>query len=686
MSASELKDLLFFEDADTLAFIDPPSYKPMWSMQPSSAQSIGHRIHSWNLLRTGSPILNQLFDERVQERNIKHRGGLPEGIKYIIDLTPPSADEDAVLVLTELSCPLGIRTWADSKSRWDLPRAHVAGVDTPPLPGAGRGGSGCLSEYSPSRHRAGIVHILRALEGFNVCIDTPCKLWTFFAVAKLYEISTIPEISLLVRSWIYESNNKRLIELHPEVTYRIAKGIQCDYLLQDSFCVLAGEEALLLLRNLGAPTPKKQQITVHGRPQDALDDDDVQRVQYAGESFLNQVIEQFVQLAGSEMNWLKDSRMFRNVVYYPKGLPEDEAVDNLITTLKDFVRASIFVSLSQPHTTWLPVKYKFEPNTSYPGNEFLDVHKSMAPIERIMTRTFWVHLGERKLTDDDGQASLSVNLNTSLAILGGGHKAFRDQHLATIRRVSSQELHSRANAFNRLVNPFYFSTSPSAQPASNYDSETFGHDRTFSVPEFLKDVQLLISKFAERIIAPSRPLMTYNLTDTLTSLTEREYRYLPLWAGGCDDGTGGVYAEQIPLAETDGFSAPGPSIHTGSTPPSIALSIISFSESTVHGASHRATQGFASEVVSVNSEAISESGKESVEGPSDFQTVDDELSLALDSSADDTDAFFDDSDSESDDTVIINHGDISDLSEFEEMDLNDKSMQSLPVREKNAVV
>jgi hypothetical protein len=44
-------------------------------------------------------------------------------------------------------------------------------------------------------------------------------------------------------------------------------------------------------------------------------------------------------------------------------------------------------------------------------------------------------------------------------------------------------------------------------------------------------------------------------------------KYLPLWADGLDDGSGGVFQEPVPLAEM-GPSEPGPGYHTGFTVPS----------------------------------------------------------------------------------------------------------------------
>ncbi|KAL6236788.1 hypothetical protein BDW75DRAFT_205714 [Aspergillus navahoensis] len=687
MSTSELQELLFFKDADTLAFIDPPSYKPAWFLQPSCAQSIGHRIHSWKLLGSGSPYLQAQFEQRTQERNIKRRGGLPDGIKYIIDLTPPSTEDEALLTISELSCPLGIRTWADSQSRWNLPKNFVGGTETL---GDMRDQSGRLAEYSPERHRAGIVQILRVLEGLSTELNTPCKLWTFFAVAKLYELASMPDISVRVASWVYEGNNRRLIEIHPEITYRLGKGIQCAHLMRDSYCILVGEEALRLMRDSRALTLPKRRTTVHGRPRDSLDDEDEQRVQYAGESLLGDAIEQFVKLAGTDMHWLHQSQMFQNVLAYNPRTPHAlETKENLISCLKDFVRTSIIAALSQEKTTRLLMKV-FQPPETYPTTDFLSVYNTLSLTERIMSTTFWTLLSDAKLTEHDGSADVAVPWDTSLASLGARFGAFRDQHDAIIRRITKSELYSRAAAFNR----HFFNTNLAPWPERRQykyvgiecDELMYGPDGSFSVALFLEEVYYHRRAFIKRIFPPGRDEVRYVIADTLTSLSEQQYRFLPLWAGGCDDGSGGVYADQIPFAETDGFSAPGPSIHTGSAAASAAPSVASLLESTVHGASHRATEGIDSEVVSVSSEIPWEVDEESVAGSSDFQAVDHELSLALETSANDVDddPFDADSDSDSDSysTVVLDHGDLSELREFDELSTQGGLVLNLPVRGK----
>ncbi|CEL05695.1 hypothetical protein ASPCAL06812 [Aspergillus calidoustus] len=679
MSSSQLKEFLFFEDADTLAFIDPPSYRPTWSLNPNSAQGIGHRVHSQKLLATGSPFFQKLFEPRTQQRNIKRRGAPPEGIKYIIDLTPPLSDEDAVLYLTELSCPQGMRTWANSFSRWNLPLTCISGSDS----FAGEEDLGPLPEYSPSRHRAGIVHILQVLEDISPQLDTPCKLWTFFALAKLYEIATMPQINVRVATWVYESTNARLIELHPETTYQLAKGTQCDHLLADSFSILVGEEALLLLRSSDFPGPRKRQATVHGRPQDQLDDDDLQRVQYAGESFLSYILERFADFIGIEMRWLNDSSMYQTALnFVPLNPDEEEVVSELISSLKDFVRATIWAALCPVRATWLPNKLKHDNTGTYPTNDFYHVYDSLDFVERLTTRTFWQQLIDRGLGEDDGELVPESYWGCSVADLCGYKGGpLRNQHEVIIRAVTRKELNRRAARFNEVLRPLDNGPPMELVQDRDEDKKFFGGaEPYFSVYAFVQEADYYMQAYARHMVNSNRPEMQYELTDTLTCLTDKEFKYLPLWAGGCDDGTGGVYAEQPPLAETGGFSAPGPAIHTGSGLSSYAPSTYSFVESTIHGASHRATEGFASEVMSIDSGDMSDAGESVAVGSVSVRPTDnaDDLDFTLDSCAEDIDDVSFDTDSDSGDTVIV--GNETESSEWDMVPNAPDS--SLPIREK----
>ncbi|PYI11824.1 hypothetical protein BO78DRAFT_413627 [Aspergillus sclerotiicarbonarius CBS 121057] len=655
MGASGI-DILVMDGADTLVFIDPPSYKPTWSMQPHSVTSIPHRIQSKSLLSTESSYFTKLFEPRKQARIIKRRdleGKLPDGVKYVIDLTPPSTDDEAVAFTTELSCPLGIRSWARASQRWGLPPQYVGGQDEDDhnLP----------SEYSESRHRMGIVHILQALGGVSPLLDTPCKFWTFFALAKVFGVARQGQIKIDILTWIYESTNTRLIELHPEITYRIACGIQCDYLCHDSFCVLVGEEALLRLSSADkGPRLQWPERTFHGRLREPLDDEDCQRVEYASQSFMEYVIDQFIQLAGTDMHWLLQLPAFESVLRHTREKCEDcTFAPRLVSKLKAYVRGHIVSILTNPAITLAARKSRYIDSDNYPTPKFANSYDDMRYAERIISKTFWEML---KFESYDDRFALPDEKfsNSTLADLGRHLYPFQAQKHATIGHVEFKDLLLEINQYNYHADP----TSPRfgfrkvgvtlIEPRGTViESPTV----VFLNPiELFQEVRAYVTDMGEIMGGGSRHGASFHLTDTLTCLTDNETKFLPLWAGGNDDGSGGVFTDQgIPDLETGGFSTPGPAIHTGSTVSSVASSISitpSNFESTVQGASHRATGGYWTDIMSINSEARFMADENDASNPSEAQADADNHSITLETSDDDLDDCFD-SDSEDNNTVIM---------------------------------
>jgi hypothetical protein len=99
------------------------------------------------------------------------------------------------------------------------------------------------------------------------------------------------------------------------------------------------------------------------------------------------------------------------------------------------------------------------------------------------------------------------------------------------------------------------------------------YGRVFDIGILLAEVTQYIRSLAFEMLHPATDEFTTDplrvkLTETLTCLDDDEWKYLPLWAGGNDDGTGGVFEEDVPFPVAFGFSAPGPEVHCGSAAPS----------------------------------------------------------------------------------------------------------------------
>lgn len=695
LSSTPYPPLLMMEDADTLAYIDPAPPESTGSNVPRLNQTVPHRIRSKPLLETGSPYFHKLFEPKTQARTINRRklqGNLPESIKYVIDLTPPLEGDDAVIFLTELSCPMGIRTWTQFAEIWHLPVPCIGGGDEgtrvtkePDLPDSKKS---LPVEYSPIRHRIGIENILQALQGIPPVLDSPCKFWTFFSLARVFEIAMVTSICDLILAWLYTGTNKRLIETQPEVAYKVACGTRCRDLCRDCFAILVGEEALLLLAHSQKPVMlKRPQRTLHGRVRDSIDDDELQRVEHASKSFVEYVLDQFVQLAGADMHWLTTLPSLQRLLdYTPINEEEQSVVHDLLTTLKDFVRSRIVSNLVEDRPMVLHSSFPLA-ERAYPSKLYHWAYVHMSYPERLMCKSFWERLKDEQFSHIYSAKMLKLK-GASIADLGAHISALKSQDHAKIRTIQHRDLVYDIvrvyDLFGSSYVPENLAIEDVSAPAAvshaldswNINVHPTSADRPFSFTAFIIEVSRYLQYHAGRMAGVGKGSMDYEITDTLTCLTDNEFKYLPLWAGGNDDGSGGVFGDQdIPDLDTGGFSRPGPAIHTGSTiSSSRSASIIGAREheSTTQGASYRTTDGYqTAEVKSMDFEfPPSNDGTRDTEPSALCSSANASLSLSMDSTmATDYDLIGTGSDSS--ETVILGNASYSEsLSEFEELDIH----------------
>lgn len=120
------------DQGDTLVLIKYPNDKPAYDVTGFPLSNL-HRVHSENLLATGSEVFKfRLNNEWFNHRAAKKAGvfpGLPDGIKYVIDLTPPEEGDDALQLTADLSCSAGIRNWHTAQSRLQIAHSLICGKD-----------------------------------------------------------------------------------------------------------------------------------------------------------------------------------------------------------------------------------------------------------------------------------------------------------------------------------------------------------------------------------------------------------------------------------------------------------------------------------------------------------------------------------------------------------------------------
>lgn len=139
---------------------------------------------------------------------------------------------------------------------------------------------------------------------------------------------------------------------------------------------------------------------------------------------------------------------------------------------------------------------------------------------------------------------------------------------APLKMATSSGMH-KVPPLDRFTNKPLFAANRNVQPSPGRERSSLSprdfHPSEPSYPTFFVKTMLLqfsdiLWKICEELLHPPHIYhgtdpISRNLMDTLMCLTDDEWKYLPLWAGGCDDGTGGVFTEvDVPNLEAGGFA------------------------------------------------------------------------------------------------------------------------------------
>ena len=427
-------------DCDTLIFIDPPSF----TVESNSLHALSARAYFDKAFYASSRRLMNLessfFDRQLGEacqysiKRKRHLTTLPGGIRYVLDLTPKSEGEDAVQYLLDLSCPLGVRLWFESASRWDVPASLVSGQDEfSQLDGAskrqrieeaetpaGQAAGAWLSEngtsrsdalkspsfanrdpfavqevdtsepepeYTQLRHRLAIEKFLLALQGQDTKFDSAIKIFTTAMVTKAYEIRACNPITDSVVGWLHTDANSRFLEALPEAVLNMAEALRAETLARDSFAVLVGEAVLDSAQNHTSPS-----MTCFGRRRLAVDESWQSRIEYARNSLTERVQKCFYLLAGSEMAWI-DS--LRTMAALKRRLSASDVClatySRLSECVRKYMRGAIYHVLYSEYTNMNPFGYVERKGGErlYPKQAAHYLWSKLSPSARTSSRFFW---------------------------------------------------------------------------------------------------------------------------------------------------------------------------------------------------------------------------------------------------------------------------------------------------------
>lgn len=335
-------------------------------------------------------------------------------IKYHINLEPPNDDDEALILITSLSCSHGVLHWHLAQHIHTLSPSHVGGVDhfdtsanpyfidiKTALEGPPKIVLPVVPEYCAVRHRSGLERLLNALAGNDPKLDSAPKVWTYFALADYFGCAKDHIVNRWILAWL-NAPNSHFIQNNPESAYRIGMQCQSSDLVRDAFSVLVGEKALMDVYNQLGEEVIFNTHSVHGRPLENLDDDERSRIGHAASTLIQRmrgVIHELVD----QQDWISKSSEYQKICQYK---PKDEAEQQIINEAKAAVKAFLsrrmlsytIMELEELHAELDTARRAtYSPHTNY-DLSFIKSYNALPYRARIFTRTFWFGLLEIDLS------------------------------------------------------------------------------------------------------------------------------------------------------------------------------------------------------------------------------------------------------------------------------------------------
>ncbi|KAF1736789.1 hypothetical protein CRV24_002399 [Beauveria bassiana] len=611
-----------FNEGDTLVFVDFP--EPSKGDIPVDCEgapfrSQKFRVHSERLLATGSSKFAEMLQPTYQFRIFRRRElvkKLPEGVKYVLDMTPPPEGDEMVFQVTELSLTPGIIKWWSSYARLNAPFYLVKGHDdvcpcrrlancfttaASTKPAAVRDSQARpakatnsalklpltvselvlarnrgqerqvedvpthfnIPDYCPIRHRNGIIRLLMLIEDKEVFIDSASRLWTIVALAKIWDC--VSAVQDPVIQWMLQGKNSKFIEVLPEEAIKIGGIIENSQITQTAFRVLVNE---LAFEQTASDEMKQKMdfnhVTFFGRRKGDPGDEFSNLIQHATLALVERIGKRLTEFQGHDVFTSWDYPENPTLVKIEEALASASAESckealKLIMDLKTQLklelnndgqekcrRHHLLPTVDQKQIDADRATYT-EPQDF---SEFRDIYRTMTPIQKLMTCypykqpesfTTWAD-GSLVENSSFSPAKFTICLGKELAEL---YDRYKDRHPWN-GKISSKFMHALSEEWR--------------------DAQSCSH------PFGQRNLDLRGRWKPEKTAENDLELQLMHTKHLLYTLTSNETKFLPLWAGGCNDGTGGVFEDPLPPADM-GPSGPGPAYRTGLTIPSAASSL-----------------------------------------------------------------------------------------------------------------
>ncbi|KAK5660343.1 hypothetical protein OQA88_12884 [Cercophora sp. LCS_1] len=564
----------------------------------SKWQSMSIRMKSERLLGLGSSKITKMFSTQRQERTRRRlqMGILPPGVAYVLDFTPPSEGAELADLTAALWLPHTVKLWflaghyipdlivtkddtgvyrkplADKSVGAILALGHddacksesclidlapwkinpetagifdVEGADD--IPSWRR-----IEDYCRIRHCAAIMRVLRAINGHGLLLNSATRMWTVAQVAIHLEV---PQVVVdPVTQWLLAAPNTKFIEICPEKAFQLAFTLKIPSVLVASFRILVSEQAIDYAATI--PSPRRPSHTWAQRRRDEYGDFPSDPVEYASRAFADRMANILDTLQSNSVHDSFERRIvewdrLRALAPAIKALPDNHRLkaahqtlmealvaifhrkvtaalnSNIVAMLRDLVEAQrrhyVPISTSVPITT---------------------LYGRLSEYQKVMTNFFWNSMRGGSRFDQVSEST------------------FRGRQLWRIVQNYNTELNSAVEAGTLQI---FSHEAPGEDGSPQY--YPFPVTREFRVREYCDDVCNAMPPLCDRMTdrgEDNNSIVYFLSNHLLLSLDEAELNFLPIWAGGLDDGSGGVFQDPVPPTDM-GPSEPGPGYHTGHT-------------------------------------------------------------------------------------------------------------------------
>ncbi|KAK4155795.1 hypothetical protein C8A00DRAFT_13171 [Chaetomidium leptoderma] len=449
-----------------------------------------------------------------------------------------------------------------------------------------------VEDYCPIRHRVAIIRVLKAINGEGLLLNSAVRMWTVAQVAISLDV---PQVVVdPITQWLVAAPNTKFIEICPERAFQLAYGLKIPSVLIAAFRILVNELAIDYASS--NPMPGRPQLTWAQRRRDDYGDYPSDPIEYASRAFADRMNDTLRMLQSHTVFGRLPIRIpeWDKLKYYGTLIASTFAPDSpleatyhtliaaLLSAFQEWINKSLNIKcFSGSFGSRIDDLTEAQRRHYIPAAEYrslFGLYSDLNPTQRLLTPFFWNRLSlvepgvdfiatiyrgkpisrhaqnfnlELRRAIADGSIVPDPN-HTAIAhpAIAHGVAAFADANMSIADRrliFDPADFHyALSNAVKQLCvrmgsfrRDSFHSTTYTTATAATTTTGGDGGEPESGIPFFLSDHLTL-------------------------ALDENELNYLPIWADGLDDGSGGVFQDVIPEAEM-GPSEPGPGYHTGYT-------------------------------------------------------------------------------------------------------------------------